>query len=384
MNKVALVRCESYEDKGVLKAVREAIDLVGGISSFVKPRMTVALKPNLITRKNPEDGATTHPSVVRALMILVKEAGGRPVITESPGGLFNRIVLKAIYSGCGMEKIAEETAGGLNYNVNRVEEKTPQGKYLKSVVYMEAIKEADLIINIPKLKTHGQMVYTGAVKNMFGAVPGEFKAEYHFRMSEYDKFADALIDIFLGVKPALNVMDGIYAMEGEGPTAGRPRKVGAILAGTDAFSLDLTALDIIGVNPLMVPILAQGNKRGLCSLDMGDLILSGDDLEGFKIKDFDVPGLEGLKSVYFYENTPLGAITKRLKPKPEFDYDLCTGCGICAGICPAKVIQMVENRPRVDLKKCINCFCCQELCPNGAVRIRRSPLFNILQGKRKR
>ena len=261
--------------------------------------MKVALKPNLVMKKRPGEAATTHPALVHALASMIQEAGGIVTIAESPGGPYTETALRSVYSVCGMEKVARETRLRLNYDLSCIEVDNPSGKYLKKVTVIKPLLGADLVINLPKLKTHGQMVYTGAVKNMFGAVPGGLKAEYHMKMSKYDEFANALIDIFLAAKPALNIMDAVIGMDGRGPTAGNPKQIGLILAGEDAFALDLAALSIINVKPENVPVIRQGIDRGLCPGNLKDVKIIGESIEDVKVRDFVIPGLNSLKDVPF-------------------------------------------------------------------------------------
>lgn len=377
MGQVVIKKCSNYDDTNVLNALKQVFDSLGGLDKYIKPGMKVALKPNLVKKKRPEDAATTHPSIIKHLTALIKEAGGIVTIVESPGGLFTTSLLKGVYVHCGIEKVAKETGAILNYDISEVEVENPQGKYLKKVTIVKALKDADLIINIPKLKTHGQMVYTGAVKNMFGAVPGELKAEYHYRMSEYDEFADALIDIYLSVKPTLNIMDAVTGMDGEGPTSGNPRHIGLIIAGENAFEVDFTALNIIDADPISVPIIKQGIERNLCPGQIGQIDIVGQKIEDVKVIGFDIPQADTMKSIAFFSRGILKFFTRGLKPKPIFDYNLCIGCAECQRVCPAHVISMKGKRPEVDMSHCISCFCCQELCPQKAVLIKRHPIIDI-------
>ena len=346
----------------------------------------MALKPNLVKKKHPLEAASTHPSIIENLSILIKEAGGIVTIVESPGGLFSTLLLKGVYSFCEIEKAANDSGASLNFNLKEVEIDNPNGKYLKKVTIVKALTDADLIINVPKLKTHGQMVYTGAVKNMFGAVPGELKAEYHYRLSEYDQFADALIDIYLSVKPSLNIMDAIVGMDGEGPTSGNPKNIGVIIAGENGFEVDFTALNVINARPEDVPITKQGMARNLCPCKLDDIDIVGEKIDDVSIKNFDIPQLATLNSIAFLNKGVLKFLVKKLKPKPKFHYNMCIGCGECQHVCPAQVISMNDKRPQIDLSGCISCFCCQELCPQKAVYIKRPAIINgyIKYRKRKR
>jgi len=191
-------------------------------------------------------------------------------------------------------------------------------------------------------------------------------------MKEYSRFADTLIDIFLSVKPALSIMDAIIGMEGPGPSAGNPKEIGVILASENAFNLDITAVNIVSIDPKKVPILKNSIERGLCPDDISKIELVGEPLNNVIVKDFDVPALEGLKEIRFVKNDFLKNLTGVILPKPVFIYDKCIVCGDCKRSCPPKAIEMIDKKPKVKLSKCIRCFCCQELCPAKAIEIKRN------------
>jgi ferredoxin len=269
----------------------------------------------------------------------------------------------------------------LNMDISSTEVNNPRGKYLKKLNIIKPLADADLIINLPKLKTHGQMVYTGAVKNMFGAVPGLEKAEYHMRMPKYGDFADALIDIFLSVKPALNIMDAIIGMDGAGPSAGNPKPIGLVLASEDAFALDYAACLIIGTDPINIPMMKQGSLRGLTPTHCKDIEWIGETLEKVRVGEFHMPQLEHLQAITFFEKGPLKPLLNLITPKPSFDKAKCIGCARCADNCPVRIIKMKDKKPTPDLSKCIRCFCCQELCPVKAVTIRRSKVGSFIMNQ---
>ena len=400
MSKVAVVSCPGYEPGEVLSAVRSALAHLGGLERFVKPGMKVLLKPNLLLAKRPEVAATTHPAVVQAVATLVRQAGGIVTIADSPGGPYLASSLRSVYRATGMEQVAQETGAALNYDLADVEVACPSAKLLRRIPILKPIAEADLVINLPKLKTHSQMIYTGAVKNMFGAIPGTAKIEYNMRLAESDRFADALIDIFFAARPALTIMDAVIGMDGAGPSAGDARQIGVILASEDAFALDFAALQIVGANPAGVPVMVAAMRRGLCpksgamlpsaeacsrapeqrrhasadgSMAPGEIEIVGRAIQDVRVKQFNMPGTDAMLAVTWSHSKLLQSFANRVKPRPAFIHDICTGCGICGKSCPAQVITMCGGKPRADLEKCIRCFCCQELCPSRAVKIKRLP-----------
>lgn len=387
MRRVISKRAEKYDIKIIKAGIVEALHELGGIERFIKKGMLVALKPNLVLKKSAEAAATTHPCIIEALGQIIKDAGAKAVLTESPGGPFLKGRLKSIYDGTGMTEACENAGIILNMDTEQVNIKNEEGLFLKNVTVMKAVMDADMIINLPKLKTHGQMVYTGAVKNMFGIVPGVIKAEHHFRMPDYDDFANSLIDIFISRKPVLNIMDAIDAMEGHGPSAGQARRLGMLLVSTDAFMLDYFACCVINLDYTDVPILAQAAKRGLYLPGLTED--EKKDKDKFFCADFDIPSRDNPRLIDFSDHTPSGRFLKLLKPKPVFRHDRCVLCGECVRSCPANVLTVEKKKIHVDLDGCIRCYCCQELCPKRAVDIKRGAVIEgalwldrVLKGKR--
>ncbi|MGI6141389.1 MAG: DUF362 domain-containing protein [Caldicoprobacterales bacterium] len=381
MERVSIVKCNDYKTQHVFDSVSRSIELLGGMNRFVQPGMKVLLKCNLLMRKKPEEAATTHPEIAAAVAGLVKEAGGIPIIADSPGGLFTQRALRGVYRACGMEAIASRDQIELNYNVDAVEKSHPEGKIIKNLTIMKALEETDAVINIAKLKTHGMTLFTGAVKNLFGVIPGTTKAEYHLRMKRLEDFSDMLLDISTYVKPALSIMDAVIGMEGQGPSAGDPRKIGAILASTNPYALDVACVSLVGIAPDMVCTIKRAGERGLCS-DIKDIALLGDSLDELKIHNFKIPSHKhvGFIEQFFSEDSFIARfINNRFGPMPVFDYQGCIGCRDCEKNCPPKAISMADGKPVVNMKKCIRCYCCQELCPQKTVRIRRSRLFEIFR-----
>ncbi len=374
MYNAVLHECRDYEYDKVKEIIKKSIDELGGIGKFVNKGERVLIKPNLIMMKAPDKAATTHPSVVRAVAELVAEAGGKTVIAESPGGPFNERMLKSIYSACGITDAAEKSGAELNYNTATKEVSYPEGKLLKRITVIDELTKADKVINISKLKTHGMMRMTAAVKNLFGTIPGTMKAEYHLNRSNPDDFAEALIDICRYAKPVLNIVDAVVGMEGNGPTGGSPREISALLASDNPFALDMMCAYIINVPYTDIPVCVRAVERGLSPKSIDEINIIGDDISKFVITDFKAPKAI---LVNVTENLPkpvYKAVNNILQPYPVFNKDKCVGCGRCAENCPPSALKMKDKRPSFDKSKCIRCFCCQELCPAVAIDIKR-PLF---------
>jgi len=381
-SKAAAVRCGNYTRQEVQAAIDRSLELLGGMKQFVKPGMRVLLKCNLVMKKKPEEGATTHPEVAAALAGAIREAGGEPIIGDSPGGLFTEQALRGLYKVCGMEEIAKRDNIPLNYGTGVMEVQHPDGRILKKLTVIELLKEVDAVISVAKLKTHGMTLYTGAVKNLFGVIPGTTKAEYHFRMKKLEDFSEMLIDICTWVKPVLSFIDGVTGMEGNGPTAGEPRDAGVILASADPFALDVAGASLINIPPEKVCTIRAAAGRGICSGRLEDIELVGDPFGDLILKDFKVPQLSGLNFVerFLKGSGPMTEVLSQyLTPRPAFIHDICVGCRECEKNCPPKAITMRDGKPYVNLKECIRCYCCQELCPRKAVDIKRHWVFKIFK-----
>ena len=375
---VVLKYCQDYETD-VEALLREGLADLGGISAFVKPGQKVLLKVNLLSKKRPEEAVTTHPRVVEAAVRLVQEAGGIPIIGDSPGGPFTVKALRSIYAKSGLEDVACRTGAILNEDVRQTTVSYPEGKIVKSLTIANFVLDADVIIPLSKLKTHVMMTFTGAVKIMFGVIPGFIKAEYHLKMFKPEDFADLLLDIALRIKPALSIMDGVVGMEGDGPASGQPRKIGALLLSTDPFALDVAATDLVGLKPEQVPTINAARGRGLPG-SLVDIEFRGEARSMWKVQGFTVPKAY---SASFLDQVPLPSFLKKLilstvRPFPVFSHDLCLGCGDCVDSCPPKSLTMnAKGRPVADLETCIRCFCCQELCLHKAVKTVRPWLSRI-------
>ncbi|MDR3270884.1 MAG: DUF362 domain-containing protein [Peptococcaceae bacterium] len=371
-SKVVLKYCPDYA-ADVEAVLREGLAELGGMSAFVQPGQRVLLKVNLLLKKKPEEAVTTHPSVVEAVVRLVQEAGGIAVVGDSPGGPYTVKSLRAIYQRSGLLEMAERTGAILNEDVGIADVVHPEGHVVKNLTVTQSVVDADVVIPIAKLKTHVMMTFTGAVKIMFGVIPGLHKAEYHFRMPQIRDFSRLLVDIALWTKPALSIMDGIVGMEGNGPSAGKVRNVGALLISPDPFALDVVATDLIGLSPEKVPTIMVARQYGLVS-SLQEVQLLGDSKTLWQLKPFKLPAG---KSASFLDFVPLPKpwrqyILNRLRPHPRISSERCVKCQDCLKNCPAQAIQLNERgEPEVTLAECIRCFCCQELCPQHAVQVAR-------------
>lgn len=377
---ISILKCENYDYENMLTVVQKTFNNLGGIEKYIKKGEKVLLKVNLVMKKSPEEAATTHPALVYALAKTLVDYGADVTIGDSPGGPFSETLLKGMYKHTGMEDAAEKSGAKLNFDTSSAVVENPDGIALKKLTVATMVLNADKVISVCKLKSHSMTRYTGAAKNMFGTIPGTTKAEYHFNCQDVESFSVCLADICLFSSPVLSFMDAVEAMEGNGPTAGTPRHVSAVLAGENPFELDLCGAKIINTPPMEIPLLKHAIERRLCPDSAESLDISGDNINDFIVKDFKVPQN---KSMYFLGQNPpeflLKFVKKHINPRPVFDHSICVGCGDCADNCPAKVIAMENRKPHlVSTEKCIRCFCCQELCPRKAVSVYKPFILRML------
>lgn len=380
MPEVSIVRCEDYREENCIAALEAALAPFGGLS-WVTPGMKIAIKANLVSAMKPETAATTHPALLAALTKLLVARGALVTVGDSPGNLFNAAVLNRVYSVTGLHAV-EEAGGRLNHNFEQKSAVYTEAHVAKTFAYTAWLDDADAIISFCKLKSHGMMCLSAATKNLFGAVPGTTKPEYHFRFPDPLDFAGMLIDLNDYFKPRLYLVDAVLAMEGNGPTAGTPRKMGALLAGTNCHKLDMVCAKLIGLDPMVVPTLRAAANYGLVPENAEEIETFGN-AEDYVIPDFE--RIERGRGFQFDNVLPgkagvlLGKIAKKaLQSSPRLKKAECVGCGLCANVCPAKAIAIREKKACIDYQKCIRCFCCQEFCPKGAMKVRRPLPARIL------
>jgi len=358
---VSIVRCQSYDEGEVLEGLRKAIGLLGGIEQFVQKGNRVLLKPNLLFGKAAEKAVTTHPSIVKGMIKIVREGGGIPFIGDSPsvGGLV-RTAEKA-----GIKRVADEMNCPLVEFDRPVLSAKGVGKHFKQLEIDQAILEVDVIINLPKWKTHVNTLLTLGVKNLFGCIPGPRKALWHLRAGENRKlFAQVLVDLYQVVKPPLTLLDGIVGMEGNGPNSGRPIPLGLILASNDALSIDQIVCDLLGISRKALLTNRVALEQGI---GRDGIEVLGERVEDARIPHFQFPPLSGADW-----NLP-GFIRRALKnalsTKPAMEEGKCVLCDRCVEICPPKALTRKAKGFTFDYGKCIRCFCCQEVCSEGAIQI---------------
>lgn len=371
-NRVSIVRCGTYDNAQVKTALKSALDAIGGLD-WVESGMRVAIKANLMMPKKPDGAATVHPSVATAICELLTERGASVVLGDSPGGPYAGAYIKPIYAATGMHAI-ESCGAKLNDDFGSIESAVSNGRVLPSFPALRFLLEADAIIDLCKIKTHGLMAFTGACKNFFGGVAGMTKSELHYRYSTHEAFAGMLVDLCEFYKPRLSIADAIVAMEGNGPSGGTPRHMDALICSFNPHALDLAASHLMNLSATDVPTLSEAITRGLipsCAAELETLTNEADGLNGFIVPDFKRIEKRGVEA-WGTDNAVVSKLLTRLFARRPKVGNGCVGCGACASVCPAKAISLHGKRARIDRKKCVRCFCCQEFCPKGAITVYRT------------
>lgn len=373
---VSIVRCASYSPSEVEASVQRAVELLGEISGFVSTGERILIKPNMLAARRPYQAVTTHPEVVRAAIRLVRAAGGLPIVGDSPAGPSTERILRHLAEKTGIFEVCTQEGVPFALFTECETVAYDEGKAAKSFDLTKALQEVDAVISLAKLKTHSFTRYTGAVKNLFGLVHGLKKAGYHMRMRSPEAFSEMLVDLAECVRPRLTIMDGVVGMDGDGPSSGRRREMGVLLASANPHALDAVALQLVGAEPASVWTVRAAMDRGLLPKDCrAGIEIRGEALDGLRIHDFRMPpklrvfgGIPGVLE---------GFVAEGVARKPVFSKELCSGCGRCVEICPAEALSLRDGRlPKVGIRRdlCIRCYCCQEVCPENAVDLKRMPI----------
>ncbi len=365
MSVISIRKTPDYSPEALSAAVNahmEALNIEGDLSHD----MRVAIKPNLVSPRRPDTATTTHPGLVEAVVNWLRDRGINDiVIVDSPGGLYTAQTLRNTYSTCGYRELG--SIAELNYDVSWRTAETPEGFKNRSFNIITPLLDADYIINMPKLKTHSMMTLSGAVKNMFGAIPGIQKPEMHYRWPDIMDFANMLAELNLILKPDLSIVDAVDGMEGNGPNSGSRIHAGVTFAARDPFTLDKVMADFIGLKD--VELLDKYEELDL----IRDAEIVGDDPSfGVKFKYPDSKPLDFTGHVPKLLRGPAKwFLNTALTPLPKVDRSKCVGCGKCAESCPPQIIRIRDRKAHFTSKGCISCFCCQEMCPVHAISIKR-------------
>lgn len=372
---VSIAACADYSVEEVRRALEEVLAPVGGLD-WVEPGMKIAIKANLVTFMKPEAAATTHPTLVTELCRMLVQRGAAVIVGDSPGGTWNSALVNTVYNATGM-KAVEEAGAVLNRDFSQRDVDFPAGKICKSFPYTAWLDGCDAVIDFCKLKTHGMAAMSCAVKNLFGVIPGTRKPEFHYLYPRVENFADMLVDLNEYVRPRLSIVDAVLTMEGNGPTQGKPRHMGALVASRSSYYADLLCAHLIGLDASSCPTVAAAVRRGLCPERVEQLRVSGDPAL-FAQPDFDKMPPRGGVEFFGKNKLILGFLNRAFGAYSKVDPKQCVGCGKCAETCPMHTIQMKEKVAVIRRGDCIRCFCCQEFCPKGAITVERTGLAKLL------
>jgi len=373
--KVSIVRAHDYDYAEIYTAMEKGIELIGGLTKIVPPDSKVFVKINHISPPSPaEKGLVTHPVFVEAVLDLLKEVGADITVGDDiqpAGDGFQVSGFRQMCQRAGVRLTNLREAGFM--------ETACSGHFLEKIYLSKTVLDADVIINLPKLKTHSLCVFTGGVKNMYGTIPSGHRTKFHGEYIRNENFSQMLTDIFSAARPQLTIMDGIIAMEGEGPATGSLRKLGVILASQDTVAVDAVATKIIGMNPMDIHTTRYSDERGLGVGNLQNIEIVGEGIDGVTIPDFRPPS----SAVNMLaRRVPRGLprfILRQLSIKPNVIERRCTGCAECEKICPVEAISVSSKTAKIDHGICIECMCCHEVCRFNAIVPKRSMTGSTIQ-----
>jgi uncharacterized protein (DUF362 family)/NAD-dependent dihydropyrimidine dehydrogenase PreA subunit len=321
----------------------------------------VLVNPNALRASNAEDAVVTNPAVIRAVVEKLEDLGASEIIVGDNPGMVSYGDNEKTFKQSGLM----EASKGYYQNIGSDSLKLDfNPEFLAQVNVSRAVMEADVIISVPKFKTHGLTVITGAIKNSYGIIPGALKANLHYRSGDTLRFNQVIVEVFSLRVPDLFIMDAIVGMEGNGPASPDLRDIGQILAADNAVAMDAVMARMMGIDPQILPFLKMARDRGLGDYEASAIELIGDltVIPDFKYPpvlqraEAMVPGMEQF-------------FLSRINLRPKADPDLCTGCGTCVEQCPASALSLDDSIPQVDKDVCVACFCCQEICPEMAITL---------------
>lgn len=374
--KVSIVRAHDYDYAEIYAAMEKGIELVGGLAKIVPPSSKVFVKINHLPPPSPaEKGIVTHPVFVEVVLDLLKEVSADITVGDDiQSGTEDGFQVSGFRQMCqraGVRLTNLREAGFVETVCN--------GHFLERVYLSKIALDADMIINLPKLKTHSLCVFTGGVKNMYGTIPSGLRRKFHAEYIRPKDFSQVLADIFSAVRPQLTIMDGIIAMEGEGPAAGSLRRLGVILTSQDAVAVDAVATKIIGLNPIDVYTTRYSDERGLGVGNLQNIEVIGEGIDSVTIPDFKPPS-SAVNTLA--RRVPRGLprfIVRQISTKPSVIEHLCSGCAECEKICPVGAISVSGETAKIDYSMCIECMCCHEVCRFDAIVLKQSITGRTIQ-----
>lgn len=384
MVKVSLMKCAGYSLPDLKEKMSEGLGRISfPLTSFRS--MNIALKPNLLSAAGPESAVVTHPLFFQAAAEIILDHGGKPILVESPAVASLQNTLKAtgydaIIRHLGIETADSSQIGKISY---------PAAKRIRTFEVFKAVVDADMIVNLPKFKTHGLTYITASVKNLFGFIPGMRKSQMHIALPGKEEFSESILDLYGALvfgfdppKALLHILDAVVALEGDGPgSGGKPRELNAIIIGRDALAVDWTAIQVSGLNARLSTILTLGLERGMGISSEQDIVVVGQKIEDMRVHNFVPPkgsGMTALLGVPFIQGLLKHLFTARPVPIGE----RCSLCYLCREICPAHAIEKAmpgHTVPRFDYEACIRCLCCMEVCPKDGISVKKGVLQRFIK-----
>ena len=370
MGKVLLIRQKNYSQNEIDTAILRAFNHFGGVEKFISKGDRVLLKVNLVSGHDIKRRVTTDPSIVRSVAKIIIDSGATPFIADSPGiDSFKSAAEKA-----GFFDVARELGIECRELTDPVDLPAHEGADFRHIQVSRQVIEADKVINLAKMKTHGQMYLTMGVKNLFGTIPGRLKAGWHYNVGlNREKFAALLLDIYMGVKPDFTILDGVIGMDGDGPTSGEPYEFGMIGACVDALSMDFTLCKMVGGKLEDYPLYMAAKKRNLPQCESFSSEIEGDISVDYVFPDVKLPKT---RSMRLLPSIPF--LDRLMTSKPVHIPELCIGCGRCAAVCAAGALRHKNRHLYFDYGKCIRCYCCHEMCPVKAIKFKESRLVKLV------
>ncbi len=370
MGIVSVCQVDAYREDLLERAIEQHFSRIRA-EELIRPGMRVLLKPNLLAARKPETAVTTRPEILMAICKRLRSMGITDiVIADSPGGLYTPAMLHSIYSVSGLKRLSDVAT--LNQDVSWEQVFCPEGFKNRTFNIIRPILQADVVINVAKLKTHSMTMLSAGIKNLFGSIPGLQKPEMHYRHPELEGFSNMLCELAKFVNPAITILDAIDCMEGNGPSNGTVRHMGLTMAARNVFEQDAYAATLMGLAPDKVAMLRIARERGW--YDPSELQIVGDAAQAAN-PPFVLPDSAGIDFAGVLPGFMRGPASKFLKKVfhtvPKLDQSKCVGCGKCAESCPPRIIRIESGKAVFTAKGCISCFCCQEMCPAHAIQVKR-------------
>lgn len=352
MSKV-MIQPASYEN------VQEAVVRAFELFPLAIEGKRVLIKPNVLRASTAAESIVTHPAVLRAVVAEVEKRRPASLIVGDNPGLFDYGANEESFSRTGLMEAAGRYYRNIGNDSRRVEFNP---EFMPTVGVSSAVLDADIMISLPKFKTHGLTVVTGAIKNSYGILPGAQKARLHKAAGSPERFHEMVVEVFRLRVPDLFIVDAVVGMEGNGPASQELRDIGLILASDNAVTLDAVIASMMGCEPRLLRFLRKAKELGLGDYDLNNAEITG---ELKKIPDFKLPPLGG--EAIFNNESLQAMVHARTVLRPQADPASCTGCGTCVDHCPVSALSMDGSLPSADPNLCITCFCCQEMCPEKAM-----------------